>query len=113
MQRFREEVYQLHALICKTLGEPKRLMIIDRLRLGEADVGELAAALGLRQANVSQHLAVMRERGLVTYRKVGANVYYSLVSPKIVAACEMIREVLAEQLERSRALAASLGSTDD
>lgn len=107
MGRYPDEMYQLHALICKTLADPKRLMIIDHLRQGEATVGELATALGVRHANISQHLVVMRERGLVASRKKGVYVYYSLVSPKIVTACETIREVLAEQLERSSALAAS------
>ena len=53
-------LYAMHALICQTLANPKRLEIIDTLREGERSVGDLAEALEVSQSNVSQHLAVMR-----------------------------------------------------
>ena len=107
-ESLKQEVYRLHALICKTLSDPKRLMILDELRSGPKSVGELSKTLELRQANVSQHLAVMRERNIVTYRREGATVYYSLSSPKIAEACDKLHEVLEEQLARSQALAADV-----
>ncbi|HKZ94477.1 MAG TPA: metalloregulator ArsR/SmtB family transcription factor [Candidatus Bathyarchaeia archaeon] len=97
-------VFQLHAEICKTLSNSTRLMILDSLRDGEKSVGELAALVGAQQANVSQHLAVLRQRGVVTTRKHGANIYYTVTNPKIIRACDTIREVLFEQLAKAKEL---------
>jgi len=97
-------VFQLHAGICKTLSNPTRLMILNFLRDGEKPVNELAEMVGARQANVSQHLAVLRQRGIVTTRKHGTNIYYSVANPKIIRACDLIREVLFEQLAQAKEL---------
>lgn len=101
----------MHAQVCKTLADSKRLRIINVLRDGEMTVGDMARALGLRQANLSQHLTLLRERGVVTTRRQGLNIYYSLSSPKIVQACELMREVLAEHLARSAQLSRDLQTT--
>lgn len=79
-------------------------MILNSLRGGEKSVSELAELVGAQQANVSQHLAVLRQRGVVATRKRGANIYYSVANPKIIQACDMIREVLLEQLAKNREL---------
>jgi ArsR family transcriptional regulator len=97
MTSVRRELYQLHASVCKGLGDPKRLLIINALRDGERTVSEMVDELGIPQANVSQHLAVLREKGLVRYRKDGQWAYYSLTSHKIVTAMDLLREVMAEQ----------------
>lgn len=99
------KVFQLHAEICKTLSNSTRLMILNSLRDGEKSVSELAESIGVRQANISQHLAVLRQREIVTPRKQGANIYYSVANPKIINACDIIREVLMEQLVQSKELA--------
>ena len=91
--------YVLHASICQTLANPKRLEIIDRLRNGEMSVTQLAEAMQISQANLSQHLAVMRQKGIVKTRREALNVYYQLGNPKIVQACDLMREVLLEHLE--------------
>ncbi len=62
---------------------------------------EICAALGFAQANVSQHLAVLREKGLVDSRRDGTRVFYSLSSAKIVHAMDLLREVMAEQVAGS------------
>ncbi len=98
--RDRALVFERQAAICKALSDPKRIMIIHALRDGEKTVSELIEDLGLAQANLSQHLAVMRDRGLVSARRRGNNVYYSLTSPMITRACDMVRGVLVEQLEQ-------------
>ena len=99
------QLYELHAAICQTLANPKRLEIIDRLRDGEIPVSELAEAMGISQANLSQHLAVMRQKGIVTTRREGLSVYYRLSNPKIIRACDLMRQVLLEHLEAGAALA--------
>ena len=99
------EVFQLQADFCKSLADPKRLMIIHELRDGEKSVNELAERLGLKQSNTSQHLAVLRKAGVVVPRREASTVYYNLVNPKIAEACDLVREVIAEQLMRQRSLA--------
>ena len=101
----RWQIYKLQSDICKALSDPTRLVILDELYNGEKSVGELVSSLGLRQANVSQHLTLLRERGLVTYRREGTTIYYSLTIPKIMEACDIIHQVLAERLEQGRILA--------
>ena len=93
------QLYKLHASICQALSNPKRLEIIDRLGDREMSVTELAEALEISQANLSQHLAIMRQKGMVTTRREGLNVFYRLSSPKITQACDLMREVLLEHLE--------------
>jgi ArsR family transcriptional regulator len=99
------QLYKLHAGICHTLANPKRLEIIDKLRTQELSVTELAEALEISQANLSQHLSLMRQRGIVTARREGLNVFYSLSNPKIIQACDLMRQVLLEYLEAGAELA--------
>jgi len=77
------------------------------LRDGEKSVSELAALTGVRQATISQHLAVLRQRGVVATRKEGANIFYQIANPKIIEACDLIREVLFEQMAEMEKLAKS------
>jgi len=93
-----KEVFELHAEVCKTLANPKRLEIIYALKDGELPVGELVRRLGIPKANASQHLAILRQRGVVIARREGVNIYYRIANPKIIKACGLMREVLMEQL---------------
>ncbi len=92
------ELHELHARICKAIADPKRLLIISELRDGPKTVGELAVDLELSQSNTSQHLAILRERGLVEATKDGSSVYYSLTSKKVVKAIDLLREFMVDQL---------------
>lgn len=96
-----KRVFELHARICRTMAHPKRLEILSLLRGGELSVGELAEWMGVSLANASQHLAILRDRGVVMTRREGVNIYYRLADPKIIQACDLMREVLLEQLARS------------
>lgn len=98
-------LYELHASICQVLGNPKRLEIIDCLREGEKSVTELTSAIEVSQSNLSQHLALMRQKGMVLARRQGVNVYYRLADPKILKACDLMRQVLLEHLEAGAELA--------
>jgi ArsR family transcriptional regulator len=102
------QLFKHQAAICKTLADPKRLMILHELRDEEKSVSQMVSALGLPQANVSQHLAILRERGIVTTRRDGTTIYYKLANLKIGQACDLVREVLADQLSKNQALARSL-----
>lgn len=94
----------LHAEICRTLGSAARIEILNALRNREKTVTEITEALKLRQANVSQHLAVLRQRRVVATRKDGTNIYYRISNPKIIQACELMRQVLLEQLKKGEEL---------
>lgn len=107
-----DEVYRLHADVCKVMAHPRRLQIINALRDGEATLGELAAALAVPKATVSQHLSQMRQRGIVRRWRDGAHVSYALANAKIIAACDLMREVLLEQLEKQKRLAEEMRPAD-
>jgi len=99
-----KERYDMQAEFCKAMAHPVRLEIIDRLKSGDATVGILAAAIGVTQANLSQHLAVLRMRGVVRAMRNGNEVLYSLANRKIVEACGLVREILAEEAGRAQAI---------
>ncbi|MBI5885757.1 MAG: winged helix-turn-helix transcriptional regulator [Deltaproteobacteria bacterium] len=99
-----KEIYVIHADICRCLANPRRLEIINTLRDREMPVTELALSVGISKANVSQHLAMMRDKGILVSRREGVSVYYSLANPKVIQACDIMREVLFEFLSERRSL---------
>ena len=97
--------YCLHSELCKTLANPKRQEIMDHLREGELTVNELVAKTSIPQANLSQHLAILRTQGVLEARRQGANVYYHIENPKIIKAFDLITEVMQErQTKNDRAI---------
>jgi ArsR family transcriptional regulator len=92
-----KSIFEMQAEICKTLTNPKRIEILSVLRNDERTVTELVNALGASKANVSQHLAVMRHKGILTTRREGVNIYYRVANPKVIDACSLMKEVLFEQ----------------
>lgn len=99
-------LYERQARICQVLADPKRLRLLDLLRTGERSVGELAASLGASYPNVSQHLTVMRDAGLVATRRDGTTIFYRLAYPRIVEACDIVHDILQAQLADAAALLA-------
>jgi len=98
-------LYERRARICQVLADPKRLRLIDALREVERSVGDLAETLGASYPNVSQHLNVMRDAGVVVSRRDGTTVYYRLAYPQITQACDIVCDVLRQQLADTAALA--------
>ena len=96
----RSEIWALHAEVCKALADPKRLLIINELRDGPRSVGELATALGFSQPNTSQHLAVLRERGVVVANRDGTSIFYELRGDRVLKALDLLFEFMAESLDR-------------
>ncbi|MFH0801952.1 MAG: metalloregulator ArsR/SmtB family transcription factor [bacterium] len=94
-----EEIYELQADICKIFSNAKRLEIINVLKDGERSANELIERTGLSKANLSQHMAVLRATGVVLARREGVNMYYCIANPKIIQACNLMKEVLAEQIQ--------------
>lgn len=101
-------IYNLQAEISKTLANPIRLAILHNLRDNEKSVNELTDILGISQSNLSQHLALMRQKGILKTRKQGTSIFYSVTNPKINQACDMVRAVLLDQLNQRHEFAQSL-----
>ena len=98
----REELDHLTSRMCRALNDPKRLMLLYLLGQGPRTVSELCEELEASQSNVSQHLAVLRDRGLVGAQRDGTYVRYRLRHPRVLEAIELLREVMAEELDRQR-----------
>jgi DNA-binding transcriptional ArsR family regulator len=104
----RAELTELTVGLCKALSDPKRLMVLYALAAAPRSVTELAEAVDAREANVSQHLAVLRERGLVDTERRGTSVIYSLRYPELVDAIDRLRGVLHAEVERRSDLVGSV-----
>jgi ArsR family transcriptional regulator len=90
--------------MCKVFSHPKRLELINVLRDREMSVGNLSERLGLSSANLSQHLAMMKERHILASRKEGNVVYYRITNPRLLEAFDLLREILFEQIRQDAAL---------
>jgi ArsR family transcriptional regulator len=101
-----EQLYRLQADLCQALADPTRLRLLSLLGEKPRAVKDLVEATGERQAKISQHLAIMRQRGIVRTQRAGTAVHYSLADPRILKACHITREILLEQLTRQASLAA-------
>jgi len=97
-----QEVFELQAELLKALAHPKRLEILHLLRYQSLNVSEMVEMLGLPQANLSQHLMVMREAGVVESQKVGKEVFYRLSEKNFVKASDLLREVLIKKHKGER-----------
>jgi len=101
-------IYEMQAELCKTLTNPKRIEILNVLKHQEKTVTELVEALGASKANVSQHLAVMRHKGILTTRREGVNIFYRVSNVKVIDACTLMKEVLFEQHAAKRKVVAGV-----
>ena len=99
-----EKIYELHAELCGVLSHPQRLKILNLLRGGEKSVKKLLEQIKSSKANLSQHLSVLRKAKVVSTRREGINIYYQLTKPKMIKACDIIREVLFEQISENNIL---------
>ena len=103
-----EPLIELIAQRFRVIGEPMRIKLLDRLRDGSATVSELVDALGATQQNVSKHLGVLHQAGIVTRGKEGTSVRYEIADDSVFALCETVCGGLHRQLE---SLSSSLASS--
>ncbi|MBC6445898.1 ArsR/SmtB family transcription factor [Actinokineospora xionganensis] len=87
-------LYALKAEFFKTLGHPVRIRVLELLSEREHAVAEMLPEMGIEPSNLSQQLAVLRRAGLVTTRKEGSTVYYSLTSPHVAELLAVARKIL-------------------
>jgi DNA-binding transcriptional ArsR family regulator len=105
-----EDLAELIARRFRALAEPLRVRMLDLLRDGELSVNELAERLGAGQQNVSKHLAVLVDAGMLARRKEGNHVYYRIADEGVFALCEQVCGSLQSQLSTLAALVG--GATD-
>jgi DNA-binding transcriptional ArsR family regulator len=97
-----DDLVELIAERFRALSEPTRIKLLDRLREGEASVHELTETIGSSQQNVSKHLGVLRQSGIVGRRKKGNYVYYWIADEGVLALCENVCGSMRAQLEALR-----------
>ena len=105
-----KEVNQLHSQLCAGLADAKRILILYALAENSLNVSELAEHLGMPQPTASRHLKMLRERNLVASRREGTSVYYELTDTRVIEALDILRAVLADQLESRADLIRSAGT---
>lgn len=101
MKNLPPEALEKVAEYFRALSEPTRLHILNLLRAGERNVGELADATGYTAANVSRHLAVLTQQGLVRRDARGTAAYYSIADASVYALCDLVCGSIARNHERS------------
>ena len=104
-----DDLVELIARRFRAIGEPMRIRLLDRLRDGEATVGELSEATSASQQNISKHLAVLADAGILGRRKEGNRVYYRIVDEGVFALCEQVCGSVQQQLRALNALVAGAG----
>jgi ArsR family transcriptional regulator len=93
-----DDLVELIARRFRVLAEPSRIGLLDVLRDGELSVNDLAADLGTGQQNVSKHLSVLADAGILARRKDGNHVYYRIVDDGVLGLCEQVCGSLEQQL---------------
>jgi DNA-binding transcriptional ArsR family regulator len=104
-----DDLAELIARRFRALSEPSRVKLLDRLREGEQSVSDLAAELGAGQQNVSKHLGVLADAGIVARRKDGNHVYYRIVDDGVLGLCEQVCGSLEQQLQTFALIVAGAG----
>ena len=100
MQDLPKEALEKVAAYFRALSEPTRLSLLNLLRGGERNVGELAQLTGFTTANVSRHMALLTTQGLVAREGRGTSVYYRIADPSVYQLCDLVCGSLARQFER-------------
>ncbi|HUZ82973.1 MAG TPA: metalloregulator ArsR/SmtB family transcription factor [Gaiellaceae bacterium] len=92
-----DPIVELVARRFRVIGEPMRIKILDQLRAGEASVQELTDALSCSQQNVSKHLGVLLEAGIIARRKAGTFSYYAIADESVLGLCDQVCGALQRQ----------------
>ncbi len=90
---FPKSVYSRNAQIYKILANPIRLEILNIIKNTEATVDQISKTVGIRKANTSQHLAILRFLKVVTTRKEGKRIYYRITDARIVEPCKILKDL--------------------
>jgi len=92
-----KSIFKLQADICKIFANDKRLEIMNLLKDREISNQEIMRQTGLSKVSMTQHMNVLKSKGVIISRREGQQLFYSIANPKIIQACNLMREVLIEQ----------------
>lgn len=101
-------ISEVKAELFRALSHPARIRILETLATGERAVGEMQPEIGIELSHLSQQLGVLRRAGLVTSRKEGQSVYYSVKDPLLVELLDVAKRLLISSLTETRDLLANL-----
>ena len=104
LRRFKADIFQ-------ALAHPTRIAIVEALRDGERSAGQLTEHLNLEQANASQHFAVLRNKQVVTNRKEGNQVFYSLRDPVLIEVLDILKTYFYSQLSQTMSMLEEMEAT--
>ena len=96
-----DSLRQFKADIFQGLANPTRIAIVELLRDGELSAGEILERLQVEQANLSQHLAVLRSKQIVNYRKAGNQVFYSIKTPVLIEVLDLLKQFFQAHLNQT------------
>jgi DNA-binding transcriptional ArsR family regulator len=103
-----QKIFKMQCEICKALGHPLRLAIVNRLYAGEAAASDLIADLEVSKANLSKHMSLLMHSGIVESRRRGRRLFYHLTDPEIHKACAIMRSILYRRLKEGEKLASAI-----
>jgi DNA-binding transcriptional ArsR family regulator len=95
-----KDQFKQQAEFCKFMANPKRLEILYLLKDNEMCVEDIAQNMEINIPNVSQHLSVMKKKGIVEVRRDGVKMYYKISNKKIIQACLIMKELMTEQMSK-------------
>jgi ArsR family transcriptional regulator len=104
------KIFEMQCQICKSMAHPMRLEIVDLLNKKEMSAAALIEELGISKANLSKHMAILMQVGIVDAIRDGRQVSYRLTHPEIHEACRIMRSILYQRLKQGEKLASAIGS---
>lgn len=109
-----KSIFKLQADICKIFANDTRLEIINLLKGKEISNQEIMRETGLSKVSMTQHMNVLKSKGVIISRREGQQLFYSIANPKIIQACNLMREVLVEQhKERGKVVSGLFDESND
>ena len=104
-----ELAYKIQTDYIKALAHPLRLQLIDFLKKGEQNVGNIVKVVGIQQSSLSRHLTILKEVGILRARQQGLMIYYSIEDQDIFKILHPMRQLLCKRLKKTEAALSSLG----
>ncbi|MBN1411120.1 MAG: winged helix-turn-helix transcriptional regulator [Spirochaetales bacterium] len=98
------DFYRLHAEICKTIANPVRLAILDILQDKEMNATEILKKVKVSKANLSQHMNLLQQKGVIISRREGLHIYYKIGDKRILKATGIMKEVLKSWIKRNQSI---------
>jgi DNA-binding transcriptional ArsR family regulator len=105
------KIFQMQCDICRALGHPLRMAIVDFLKEREAPAADLIEELEISKANLSKHMSLLIQGGIVEARRDGRQIFYRLTDPDIQKACAIMSSILYRRLKQGEKLASAIGAT--